>query len=81
LSVACSLNHIRKQSQEVQDLLKPMYDGIQVVANIRGFSMEGLMTAVGACTIREIMEMIQTDDETILAIDKELHNITNNVFV
>ena len=81
LSVACSLNHIRKQSQEVQDLLKPMYDGIQVVANIRGFSMEGLMMAVGTCTIREIMEMIQTDDETILAIDKELHNITNNVFV
>ena len=59
LAVSCSLSHIRKQSEEVQNLLKPMYDGIQVVANVRGFSVEGLMNAVGTSTIREIMEMIQ----------------------
>ena len=77
LAVSCSLSHIRKQSEEVQNLLKPMYDGIQVVANVRGFSVEGLMNAVGTSTIREIMEMIQMSEETIHEIDRELHNIEN----
>lgn len=77
LAVSCSLSHIRKQSEEVQNLLKPMYDGIQVVANVRGFSVEGLMNAVGTSTIREIMEMIQMSEETIHEIDRELHNIPN----
>ena len=77
LAVSCSLSHIRKQSEEVQNLLKPMYDGIQVVANVRGFSVEGLMNAVGTSTIREIMEMIQMSEETIQEIDRELHNIVN----
>ena len=77
LAVSCSLSHIRKQSEEVQNLLKPMYDGIQVVANVRGFSVEGLMNAVGTSTIREIMEMIQMSEETIHEIDRELHNTAN----
>lgn len=77
LAVSCSLSHIRKQSEEVQNLLKPMYDGIQAVANARGFSVEGLMNAVGTSTIREIMEMIQMSEETIHEIDRELHNIAN----
>ena len=77
LAVSCSLSHIRKQSEEVQNLLKPMYDGIQAVANVRGFSVEGLMNAVGTSTIREIMEMIQMSEETIHEIDRELHNIPN----
>ena len=77
LAVSCSLSHIRKQSEEVQNLLKPMYDGIQAVANARGFSVEGLMNAVGTSTIREIMEMIQMSEETIHEIDRELHNIVN----
>ena len=77
LAVSCSLSHIRKQSEEVQNLLKPMYDGIQAVANARGFSVEGLMNAVGTSTIREIMEMLQMSEETIHEIDRELHNIVN----
>ena len=36
LSVACSLNHIRRQSDEARALLKPMFEGIQAVADARG---------------------------------------------
>lgn len=79
LSVACSLNHIRKQSDEVLEILKPLFDGMQVVADSRGFSMEGLMAAIGANTIRELMEMVMVEDETIQEIDRKLHGIVNKV--
>ncbi len=79
LAVSCTLNHIRKQSDDVQNLLKPMYEGIQMVADARGFSAEGLMNAVGACTIREIMEMAQLSEETIHEIDMKLHDMVNEL--
>lgn len=78
LSVACSLQHIRRQPEEVQALLKPMYDGIQAVADARGFSMEKLMEAVGNHTIRELMEMVQVDEDMIRGIDKTLHGMINH---
>ena len=79
LAVSCSLNHIRRQSDEVQTLLKPMYDRIKAVADSRGFSVDGLMSAVGGNTIREIMEILQFDSETILSYDKALHGIVNKI--
>lgn len=79
LSVACSLNHIRKQSEEVIEILKPMFDGIKAVADARGYSMEGLMAAVGANTVRELMEMVMIDEEIILEIDKALHSKVNQI--
>lgn len=79
LSVACTLNHIRQQSDEVQILLAPMYKCIQGIADDRGFSMEGLMTAVGGTTIRELMEMVMMEKETILRLDAALHNIVNQI--
>ncbi len=77
LAVSCSLRHIRKQSEEVQTLLKPMYDGIRTVADARGFDMEKLMDVIGNSTIREIMEMVQVDADAIVEIDKALHGIMN----
>lgn len=79
LSVMCSLNHIRKQTEKVQMLLEPLFVGISAVADERGFSAEGLMSAIGNNTIREIMEMIQIDSETIFALDKALHGIVNRL--
>ena len=79
LSVMCSLTHIRKQSQEAIDVLKPLFDRMQVVADARGYSMEGLMAAVGNNTLRELMEMVQVDEKTICAIDKTLHGIINQI--
>lgn len=79
LAVSCSLNHIRRQSDEVQSILSPMYQGIQAVADARGFQVDGLMNAVGNCTIREIMEMVQMDEDTILEIDKVLHGMINEL--
>lgn len=77
LAVSCTFGHIRKQSEQVQKILKPMYEGLQVVADARGYSLDGLMKAVGGNTVRELMEMVQVDSETILNIDKQLHGIIN----
>ena len=79
LSVMCTLNHIRRQSGEAISVLKPLFDGMQAVANARGLSMEGLMAAMGNNTVRELMEMVQVDGETIQKIDKALHSMVNRI--
>lgn len=79
LSVMCSLNHIRKQSEEATAVLKPLWDGMQAVANARGYTVEGLMAAVGNNTVRELMEMVMVDEETILKIDSSLHSMVNQI--
>ena len=79
LSVMCSLTHIRKQSQDAIDVLKPLFDRMQAVADTRGYSMEGLMAAVGNNTLRELMEMVQVDEAVIQEIDKVLHGIINKI--
>ena len=79
LSVMCTLNHIRKQSGEAQAVLKPLFDGMQAVADARGYTMEGLMAAIGNNTLRELMEMVQVDGETIQEIDKALHSMVNRI--
>ena len=79
LSVMCSLAHIRKQSADAISVLKPLFDGMRAVADARGFSMEGLMAAVGNNTVRELMEMVQVDGETIQEIDKTLHSMVNHI--
>lgn len=79
LSVMCTLNHIRRQSANTISLLKPLFDGMRAVADARGFSMEGLMAAVGNNTVRELMEMVQVDGETIQEIDKTLHSMVNKI--
>lgn len=78
LSVSCSLNHIRKQSDEVIEVLKPLFDGMKAVADSKGYSMEGLMTVIGASTIRELMEMVMIDEERIQEIDRVLHGMVNS---
>lgn len=79
LSVMCSLNHICKQSEEALSVLKPLFDGMQAVADARGYSMEGLIAAIGNNTLKELMEMVQVDGETIQEIDKALHSMVNQI--
>jgi len=79
LSVACSLGHIRKQSGEVQELLKPMYDGMAAVAKARGYQLEGLYAVLGRNTVSEIMEMLQMPAKTVKEIDKVLHGMINEL--
>lgn len=77
LSITCSLNHIRKQGTQAQETLKPMFERIQMIAQVRGFTEEELMTAVGNCCIREIMEMLEMTAEEITKINQQLHDIPN----
>ena len=79
LSVMCTLNHLRGQSDEAQAVLRPLLEGMQAIADARGYAMEGLMAAVGNCTARELMEMVQIDPDKIHEIDRILHGIVNVV--
>ncbi len=79
LSVECSLSHLRKQSEEARMALAPMFAGIEAVAKARGYSVEGLMAAVGNNTAREIMEMVQIPSETIHEVDVRLHSMVNEL--
>ena len=79
LSVGCTLKHIRKQNDEVQVLMKPLYDGIGKVAQERGLDREKVMDAIAHDTIREIMELTGIPNEMILSMDKKLHGIVNQL--
>ena len=79
LSVDCTLKHLQKQSEDARTVLAPMFAGIEAVAKARGFSVEGLMAAIGNNTAREIMEMVQIPAGTIQEIDKVLHRTVNEL--
>lgn len=79
LSVDCTLSHLRKQSENAKAVLVPMFKGIEAVAAVRQFSVEGLMAAVGNNTAREIMEMVQIPTDIITEIDRALHGMINEL--
>ncbi len=79
LSVACSLEHMKKQNEEVQKLLKPMYDGMEMVAKARGYQLEGLYAVLSKNTVSEIMEMLQMSPKTVKEIDAVLHGMINEL--
>ena len=79
LSVDCTLSHLRKQSENAKAVLVPMFKGIEAVAAVRQFSVEGLMAAVGNNTAREIMEMVQIPADIITEIDRALHGMVNEL--
>ena len=79
LSVACSLRHLRRQSDEVRAVLKPMLDAIQREANSKGCYMEALMAESGNNTARGLMERLLVDADLIRKIDKALHSMVNEV--
>ena len=79
LSVDCTIGHLRTQNEEVKAVLAPMFAGIEAVAKARGFSVEGLMAAIGSNTAREIMEMVQIPAGTIREIDQALHGMVNEL--
>ena len=79
LSVNCTVNHLCKQSEAAKSVLAPMFAGINAVAAARGFSVDGLMAAIGSNTAREIMEMVQIPADTITEIDTALHGMVNEL--
>lgn len=79
LTVMCSLGHMLKQSAEAQEILRPMYDGMRAIAEERGYPEEALFSAMGASTVRELLEILRFDSENINEIDKLLHGIINQL--
>lgn len=77
LSVSCSMKHLYRQTEEIQELLKPIYDGIAIVAAARGIDKEKAMKLIEMNTLRDIMEMLQMDEATIADLDATFHGIVN----
>ena len=50
-----------------------------MVAAARGYSVEGLMAAIGNNTVRELMEMVRVPLDVIQKIDNALHSIVNKI--
>lgn len=78
LSISCSLRHIQKQSDDVQLLLKPMYDRIRSYAVEKGYQPENLLKAIGGTTVQELMESMEIEEDVITEIDEKLHKFINN---
>lgn len=77
LSLNCTVIHLRKQKGEAETLLAPLFEGINKVAEERGYEPETLYYAIRNNTGREILEMIQVDQDTIKALDSALHKLVN----
>lgn len=77
LAVSCTLNHIRKQSNQVQEILKPLYSRLETIAKERGLQYEGLLKAIGGSSVRELMETCEMEKEEIIETDQKLHACVN----
>ena len=77
LAVSCTLNHIRKQSNQVQEILKPLYSRLETIAKERGFQYDGLLKAIGGSSVRELMETCEMEKEEIIETDQKLHACVN----
>lgn len=77
LSIMCSLQHIRKQNDDVQVLLKPFYDDMALAAEKGGFPLEALYDAIGNSTVKELMETLCFSEQQMTEIDQSLHQIVN----
>ena len=79
LSIQCTFGHLRKQSEDVQALLKPVFDGVRAIAKERGFSEEALYAGIANNRLRELMELLQMDDSMVASMDRSLHSVVNRL--
>lgn len=77
LSVMCTLGHIMKQNEKVQEVVKPMHDVITSIAEERKIPVPVFYAAIEANTIREIMETLLVPADVVKKINEELHEIKN----
>ena len=77
LSVFCTFGHLQKQEEEVQKLMKPVYDAIDALAAVRGFAKDLLLVVIQGTTLQSLMKTLQIPDEKIQEIDAELQKIEN----
>ncbi len=79
LSLTCTFGHLRKQDDGVQELLEPVFQQMKAISAERGYTYEALCTAMEPVTLREIIEMLDWPEETVLALDRELHGTPNKI--
>lgn len=77
LSIRCSIKHILTQDAQVQEVLKPLHDGIRARAKEMGIPYEVLCSAIGVYKVREIMEVVHIPAEDIDKLDSLLNQIPN----
>lgn len=80
LSIDCTLNHIRKQSEEVQALLKDVYAAFQIILKKLNITSESMIENIGnQYKIRDILKMINMPEENIVKLDCALQKIKNTL--
>lgn len=78
LSVRCTLRHLRTQHQ-ADGVMAPIYRGVELVAQARGFNPEGLYIAVGEYQIKDLAETLGVGKEQIQNMDAALKQIPNAI--
>lgn len=77
LSVFCTFGHLRKQGEDVQALMKPVYDAVDLLAAARGIAKEILYAFIQKTTLQALMKNLQMTDEKIREIDGILRKTEN----
>lgn len=77
LSICCTLGHIKKQKEEVLEIVSGLFEAIRATAKERNVDPESFIAAISSFTVKELMEMIQIPAEKIAEVDTALQRIKN----
>lgn len=77
LSICCTLGHIKKQKEEVLEIVSGLLEAIRATAKERNVDPESFIAAISSFTVKELMEMIQIPAEKIAEVDTALQRIKN----
>ncbi len=77
LSICCTLGHIKKQKEEVLEIVSGLFEAIRATAKERNVDPESFIAAISSFTVKELMEMIQIPAEKIAEVDTALQKHKN----
>ena len=77
LSVRCSANYLYRQSEQVQEVMKPFYDRLRRIADERGSTFEDMLKMTGRGRVTDIMLAFGFSGKEVGAIDEKLQAIPN----
>lgn len=79
LSLDCTVGHLRKQSDEIQELLKDYYSAIDAVIERQFDNSETARGVLDGYKLSDILQMLQISGEACSHLDTALKKITNKV--
>lgn len=77
LSVRCTINHLRKQGDTVNQLMEVMYAPFRKFCEANDYDFEGSFSVIGGGPAKDMMLSLQVSAEEIEKLDKALSAIPN----